>query len=106
MLKRVVMHNLYFVQARGDLLFIGTHPGGMTREQALNLAAYLVVNARALPGDLEFADVVEGILSLRENPFNAAIGNEPHESDQHINGDRPPGNCKRERDGHEVKERR
>jgi hypothetical protein len=57
--KPVLMHNMYFVQVRGDLLFIGTHPGGMNREQALNLAAYLVAMSRVLPGDLEFGEMTE-----------------------------------------------
>jgi hypothetical protein len=60
--KPVLTHNMYFVQPRGDLLFIGTHPGAMNREQALNLAAYLVAMSRVLPGDLEFADVIEAVL--------------------------------------------
>jgi hypothetical protein len=66
-MKPVVTHNLYFVQARGELLFIGTYPGGMNREQALNLAAHLVATSRVLPGDLEFADVIEAV--LRERPI-------------------------------------
>ena len=47
-----------------------------------------------------------GLLCLRENPFNAAVWNEPQESNEHVNGDRDPRNRKRERDGHEVKHRR
>ena len=57
--KPPLAYNMYFVQARGDLLFIGTEPGGMNREQALNLAAYLVLTSRVLPGELQFIDIIE-----------------------------------------------
>ena len=63
MAKLSMTHNMYFVQARGEFLFMGTCPGRMNREQALNLAAYLVVNSRLLPGELEFADVLEALLA-------------------------------------------
>jgi hypothetical protein len=58
-MKPALAHNMYFVQVRGDLLFIGTQPGAMNRDQALNLAAYLVLVSRVLPGDIELKDIIE-----------------------------------------------
>lgn len=53
--------NRYFVGARGEKVVIMTHPGEMTKEQAFNLAAWLVAVATPLPGDLEFGDMIEAV---------------------------------------------
>jgi hypothetical protein len=57
----VIAYNLYSVTERDGKLYVQTHPGGMDREQALNLAAWIVIYCKLLPGAFWLEDVISEI---------------------------------------------
>ena len=57
----MIAHNLYSVTERDGKIYVRRHPGGMDREQALNLAAWIVTYCKLLPGSLWLQDVINEI---------------------------------------------
>ena len=60
--KKIDTRNIYLVGVHGDKLCILRMPvGRLSKHQALNLAAYLVSMAEAIPGDEKFDEVLTAI---------------------------------------------
>jgi len=57
----VIAYNLYSVDEKDGKIYIQLHPAGMDREQALNLAAWLVTYCKLLPGSFWLEDVIKEI---------------------------------------------
>jgi len=57
----VIAYNLYSVTEREGKIYVQTQPAAMDREQALNLAAWIVTYCKLLPGNLWLQDVIAEI---------------------------------------------
>jgi hypothetical protein len=57
----VIAFNYYSVTERDGKVYIQLHPDGIDREHALNLAAWLVICCKRLPGNLSLEHFIKAI---------------------------------------------
>jgi hypothetical protein len=57
----VIAYNLYSVTEKDGKIYVQLHPDGMDREHALNLAAWIVLYCKLLPGPFWLEDVINEI---------------------------------------------
>jgi hypothetical protein len=57
----VIAFNYYSVTERDGKIYIQLDPAGMDREHALNLAAWLVIYCKLVPGTFWLEDVIKEI---------------------------------------------
>lgn len=57
----MIAYNLYSVAEKDGKIYVQLRPDGMDREHALNLAAWLVICCKLLPGGFWLEDVIKEI---------------------------------------------